>query len=150
MASGFVMDALHSCNDEWVRRVKNEWSVGGGNIHWACHGQGRKHRGLPVSTMGRTSRLPGQGSYLFIYFSSDTFSLGRQKMWNWYSFFWTQGDDCGCAAELSYNLLPNVWVPLGFPQTFYGLFSKIFIKSGQQCLNPLPHQWKIGPCFRVM
>lgn len=52
MASGFVMDALHSCNDEWVRRVNYEQSVGGGNIHQACHGQGRKHRGLPASVMG--------------------------------------------------------------------------------------------------
>lgn len=66
MAAGFVMDALHSCNDEWVRRAKNEWSVGGGNIHRACHGQGRKHRGLRAAAMGKTSRFPGRGSWLFI------------------------------------------------------------------------------------
>jgi len=149
MASGFVMDALHSCNDEWVRIVKNEWSVGGGNIHWACHGQRRKHRGLPASRMERTSRLHGQGSYLFIYFSPDTFSLGRQKC-EIDSFSWMQEADCGCAAELSYNLLPNVWVPLGFPQRFYGPVSKFSVNSGQQCLHPLPHQSKIRLCFRVM
>lgn len=79
MAPGFVMDALHSCNDEWVRRVKNESSVGGGNICRACHSQGRERRGLPASVMGKTSRFPGHGPCLFIYFSSDTFPLGEQK-----------------------------------------------------------------------
>lgn len=150
MAPGFVMDALHSCNDEWVRRVKNESSVGGGNICWACHSQGRKHRGLPAAVMGKTSRFPGHGPCLFIYFSSDTFPAGEQKMWIRYHVFWKQGAGCGWAAELSYNLLPNAWVPLGFPQLFYGPFSKIFVKPGQQRLHPLPHQWKVGLCFRAM
>lgn len=80
MAPGFVMDALHSCNNEWVRRVKNESSVGGGNICRVCHSQGRERRGLPASVMGKTSRFPGHGPCLFIYFSSDTFPLGEQKM----------------------------------------------------------------------
>lgn len=152
MAPGFAMDALHSCNDEWVRRVKNESSVGGGNICRACHSQGRKSRGLSAWLMGNTSRFPGHGPCLFIYFSSWHIPFRRAKNWNWnrYRGFWKQGADCGWAAELSCNLLPNVWVPLGFPQLFYGPFSKIFVKPGQQRLHPLPHQWKAGPCFRAM
>lgn len=52
----------------------------------------------------------------------------EKKKWNRYHFFWKQGADCGAATELSCNLLPNVWVPLGFPQLFYGPFSKISVK----------------------
>lgn len=86
-------------------------------------------------------------TYLFISALTHSHSESK-KMWNWYRFFWKQGADCGWATELSCNLLPNVWVPLGFPQLFYGPFSKISVKSGQQCLHSLPHQWKNWTMFQ--